>query len=349
MRVCVLVLALLAAARPAGAEDALPVEILTAAATPQTIDYQLAGTIEAPDVVVAGFRDGGRILSVAVNVGDRVAKGQELARVDPAQAQAARDAAEAALTGAEAALTEAQASYDRVTARLASGVATRAELDSATQALATTRASRDQARAQLSKARRAVEDCVLRAPQDAIVTTRAAEPGQVVGPGATVVILASDSRRQAVFYAPDSVDLDAFLGQRLQLSLIDRPETTLTARLSEVSPVVDAATGTVRVKADIATLPPGDPLLGTPVLGHLALTLPPAIRLPWDALTATARGPAVWTVDPASHAVALTPVTISAYGEDTITLAAGLAPGQQVVGAGSQLLYPGRIVTKAAP
>lgn len=348
MRVSVLVLALAAAAQPARAEDPLPVEILTAAATPRTIDYQLAGTIEAPDVVIAGFRNGGRILSVAVSAGDRVIRGQELARVDPTQAQAARDAAQAALTGAEAALTEAQANYDRVTTRLAAGVATRAELDGATQALATSRASRDQARAQLSKARRAVEDCVLRAPQDAIVTDRAAEPGQVVGPGSTVVTLASDSRRQAVFYAPDSVDLDAFIGQALDLALIDRPETRLSARLTEVSPVVDAATGTVRVKAEIATLPQGDPLLGTPVLGHLALTLPPAIQLPWDALTATAQGPAVWTVDPASHAVALTPVTVSAYGEDTITLAAGLSPGQQVVGAGSQLLYPDRIVSEAA-
>lgn len=342
-------LLVLALALPARAEDALPVEILTAAASAGQADYQLAGTIEAPDVVLAGFRNGGRVLSVAVSAGDAVAAGQELARVDPTQALAARDAAVAALTGAEAALTEAQANYDRVTARLASGVATRAELDGATQALATTRASRDQARAQLSKARRAVEDCVLRAPAAAVVTDRAAEPGQVVGAGTTVVTLASDSRRQAVFYAPDSVDLDAYVGQVLDLTLIDHPDTRLTARLSEVSPVVDAATGTVRVKADIATLPPGDPLLGTPVLGHLALTLPPAIQLPWDALTATAQGPAVWTVDPATHAVALTPVSIAAYGEDTVTLSAGLTAGQQVVGAGSQLLYPGRIVSEARP
>ena len=43
------------------------------------------------------------------------------------------------------------------------------------------------------------------------------------------------------------------------------------ARSFKVKPVVDAATGTVRVKAEVQDPPADQPLLGTPVLGHVAL------------------------------------------------------------------------------
>lgn len=337
----------LATAAPLWAETALPVEIVTATATSKSANYQLAGTIEAPDTVNAAFRDGGRVISVAVSAGDSVARGDALARVDTSQAAAARDSAAAALSGAEAALTEARTSQARMQARLQGGVATRAELDSANQGLAAAQAARDQAQAALAKAQRAVDDTVLRAPQDAIVTARHLEVGQVVGPGQGVLTLASRDRRVGVFYAPDTVDVDAFIGKTIRLRLIDKPEIRLSARLSEVSPLVDARTGTVRVRAEIADPPRDRPLLGVPVLAELDYSPPPAIHLPWDALTATADGPAVWTVDAATMRARLTPITVAGYGAADIAVAGGLSEGALVVGAGSQLLYPGRLVTAA--
>ena len=328
------------------ADAPLPVKIVTVALAPEVVDYRLAGTIEAPDTFTAGFRDGGRILSVAVQVGDRLAKGDEIARIDPTQAQAALEAAQATANGAKAALTQAESAQGRIEAQLGAGVATRAELDAANQQLTAARSAKAQAETQVAKARRAVEDSVLRAAQDVIVTARSAEPGQVTGPGQTVVTLATDARREAVFFAPDSIDLSAFVGEPIALAALDGG-LTLQARLTEVSPVVDAATGTVRVKAEVQDPPADQPLLGTPVLGHVALEGPGAIHLPWDALTATAQGPAVWKVDPATMAVALTPVTVSSYGAEEVLVSQGLAPGDLVVGAGSQMMYQGRLVEAA--
>ncbi|NBZ86524.1 efflux RND transporter periplasmic adaptor subunit [Stagnihabitans tardus] len=342
-----LVLCLFACMAQAALADApLPVRIVTVASASEMIDYRLAGTIEAPDTFTAGFRDGGRVLSVAVQVGDRLAQGDEIARTDPTQAQAALEAAEAQANGAQAALTQAESAQARIQAQLDGGVATRAELDAANQQLTAARAARAQAETQVAKARRAVEDTVLRASQDVIVTARAAEPGQVTGPGQTVVSLAADDRRVAVFYAPDSVDLSAFVGETIVLEAMDS-DLVLQARLTEVSPVVDPATGTVRVKAEVQDPPADQPLLGTPILGRVALEGPRAIHLPWDALTATAQGAAVWKVDPATMAVALTPVTVASYGAEEVLVSQGLAEGDQVVGAGSQMMYPGRLVEAA--
>jgi RND family efflux transporter MFP subunit len=344
MRLGLLFLICLATA--AAADTPLAVRILTVASAPEVLDYRLAGTVEAPDSFTAGFRDGGRILSVAVQAGDRLTTGDEIARIDPTQAEAAFEAASATASGAEAALTQAASTQARTLAQLAGGVATRADLDTANQQLSAAQAARDQAATQVAKARRAVDDTVLRASQDVIVTARSAEPGQVTGAGQTVVKLAADARRVAVFYAPDSVDLSAFVGEPIDLTLMDG-DLALKARLTEVSPVVDPATGTVRVKAEVTDPPAEPPLLGAPVLGHMTLEMPAAIHLPWDALTATAAGPAVWRVDPATMAVQLTPVTVTSYGADEVLVSAGLSPGDQVVGAGSQMMYPGRVVRAA--
>ena len=67
------------------------------------------------------------------------------------------------------------------------------------------------------------------------------------------------------------------------------------------------------------------------------------IAVPWTALTAAAGGPAVWLVD-AGNRVRLAPVRIQRYTNGTVILAEGVEPGQIVVGAGSQMLYPGRQV-----
>ena len=84
------------------------------------------------------------------------------------------------------------------------------------------------------------------------------------------------------------------------------------------------------------------------MLGQIPVPQPASIHLPWDALTASASGPAVWTVDPATMTVTLAPVTIASFGETDVTIASGLTPGQQIVAAGSQLLYPGRVVSAAS-
>lgn len=180
-------------------------------------------------------------------------QGAEIARVDPTQAEAALQAAEAQASGAEAP-DPALSAQARVSVQLAQGVATRSDLDAADQQLLRARSARDQALTQVAKARRAVEDTVLRAQSDVIASPARPNPARSSAP-ADRRTLAADARRVAVFYAPDSVDLSAFLGEKVALTTLEG-DLTLQAKISEVSPVVDAATGTVRVKAGVRDRPP---------------------------------------------------------------------------------------------
>lgn len=336
---------LLLLAAPLGAEP-LPVRLVAALPDAAQRDALFTGTIEPLDDFASAFRDSGRLIAVPVREGDRVAEGQELARIDPTQADAALRAAQAALTGAEAALRQAQQARDRAEGLLSRGAGTRADLDAATEALLAATAGRDQAAAALTKARSNQRDTVLRAPQAGTVTARSGEPGQVVEAGQAVVQIAADTGLEAVFNAPDAVDLEAFLGHPVTLSFIDRPEVTLPAAISEVAPLVDAATGSVKVKARVDGMLPEGMAFGSAVVGKIGLPLPGGMSLPWTALTTQGGKPAVWVVDPASMTVTLTPVVVADYGAAVVRLSGGLEPGALVVTEGSQLLYPGRAVIK---
>jgi len=78
----------------------------------------------------------------------------------------------------------------------------------------------------------------------------------------------------------------------------------VTGTLREVSPLVDAAAGTVAVKI---TIDDSHPYLtyGDAIRGTVTVTDAPRITLPYTAMSATAEGPAVWVVDPDTMAVSL--------------------------------------------
>jgi HlyD family secretion protein len=67
-----------------------------------------SGTVEATEADL-GFQVGGRIRELTVQEGERVAAGQELARLDLTEFEARREAAQAQLEGAQALLSELQA------------------------------------------------------------------------------------------------------------------------------------------------------------------------------------------------------------------------------------------------
>ncbi|WP_017999309.1 efflux RND transporter periplasmic adaptor subunit [Paracoccus sp. N5] len=336
-------LACLGSAWPASAQPPLPVEYVQVRRTNLTFDAALTGTIAAKDSVDIGFRLGGRVTEVLVREGDRVAEGQPLARTDPLQQEQALQVARAAVVAAEASEAQARQALERADAMLRRGVGTRAAFDSASQGLSAATGALTQARSTLGQAERALEDTVIRAPSDAIVTARQAEPGQIVGAAQAVISLASATGREAVFLTPDTPLLRDAIGAPVSLTGIDFPELSMQARVTEIAPLVDPATGSVTVRAEIQNAPVSTSLLGAAVRGAVHFPAGTGIAVPWTALTAAGGQPAVWLVD-AEHRARLAPVRIERFTNGTVILAEGVEPGQIVVGAGSQMLYPGRQV-----
>lgn len=329
-----------------GAAPDIRVRIVRAEMRPLALDLQLSGSIEPLDGLELGFRQGGRVTEVLVEEGDRVAAGQSLARLSAVQQDQALNVAQAGLQAARAAEEQARQAGERAAALLARGVGTRAAADQAEQALSQAQGALERAETAVDQARRAVEDTVLRAPEDAVVTAKSLAPGQVVAAAQPVLSLATLSGLEAVFQAADDPLLRDLPGREVTLETLDVIRPEMTGTVTEVAPLVDPATGTVTVRAQIERLEDETALLGASVRGHLKLAVDQGVVVPWTALMRQGDGAAVWTVAD-DGSVALTPITIGYFGDGTIYVSEGLADGQRVVGDGSQLLYPGRRVQAA--
>lgn len=336
-----------AAAQDASSGRAIAVEFVAVEERPLTTELQLTGTLAARDSIELSFPSGGRIADVMVEAGDQVRAGQALARTDGVQQKQALNRAEAAVAAAEAAERQARQAADRADEMLRRGVGTRAASDAAQQALSAAEGQLESARNTAAQSRRANEDTVLRAPQDAVVTSRLGEPGQVVGAAQPILSLAAMTGLEGVFQVPDAALLDRAMSATVEMAPLDFPHQRFSGQVSEIAPLVDPRTGAVTIKVTVDA-PLESSLLGAAVVGWLKLPAGEGISLPWTALTVSGDSPAVWKIGPDST-VSAVPVELDRYNTGSFVVKSGLAPGDTVVGEGSQLMYPGRPVTSGKP
>src|SRR5262249_8301986 len=137
-----------------------------------------------------GFRVPGKIVERTVNVGDRVEIDQVIARLDDTDLKLAASSAKAAVAGARTRRDVASDNVERARALLPKAIIAQATYDTRRNELDAAASALDSAEAQLRQAANAVEYATLKADHPGIVTAVAAEPGQVVSAGQSVIVLA---------------------------------------------------------------------------------------------------------------------------------------------------------------
>lgn len=131
----------------------------------------------------------GVVQSVNTNVGEQVKKGQVLLAMDSAIYRARVAENQAAITRLTAEAAEAKRDFERVQELHARTVVATAELDQAKLRLTRTEAMLAEAQASLRQQQKMLDDTLVRAPFDAVVVMRQAEPGMSVAAGLQPQIL----------------------------------------------------------------------------------------------------------------------------------------------------------------
>ncbi len=313
----------------------------------QLSDYQqtvtLTGEIVAHVQANLAFRVSGQVTQWFADVGAHVEEGALLAKLDPREQEADVQASEAAVKAAEAQLRQAQATLTRQKTLMNQGFTTRRDLDQAETAARTAASAVDAANAELESARTALSYTELRSSAAGIVTVRHAEVGQVVQAAQTMFSVAKDGPRDAIFNVHEGLLFMRPASEDVTLALVSDPSVTATARVSEISPTIDAKAGTVRVKLSMQETPERM-TLGSSVTGVARFEPAQVIALPWAALTAVDGKPAVWIVDPKDNTVSLKPVEVKSYESGRVLVASGLSVGEKVVAEGAKFLRPGLAV-----
>src|SRR5262249_36027789 len=195
------------------------VAVIGTAAPGHSLTY--SGVVRPRIESAIGFRVPGKIVERTINVGDRVEVGQVIARLDDTDLKLAENSAKAAVAGARTRRDVASDNLDRAKALLPKAIIAmaiyatrRTQLDAASEAL-------------LRQAANAVEYATLRADPPGIVTAVAAEPGQVVSAGQSVIMLAHAGEMEIAVAVPEQDAGYLKIGQPAKVTLWAGPRMSI--------------------------------------------------------------------------------------------------------------------------
>lgn len=172
----------------------------------------------------------------AVQEGDRVKRGQELTRLNPADFNARVDQAQSQRAEVEASLTLAKQAFDRAQVLYERKSLTRPDYDAAKAAYETALARQAGALALAAEAQNARGDSLLRSPLDGVILKRLVEVGSLVGPGTPAFSIADTSSVKVLFGAPDTVVRDLSLHRAVTISTAAYPNERFPGRITRLSP-----------------------------------------------------------------------------------------------------------------
>jgi RND family efflux transporter MFP subunit len=310
-----------------------PPALTVTAATPQTATWPVAfeafGSISPWHEAIIGAQVGGyRLVDVRVDVGDRVTKGQLLARLD------------AALLRAE----EAQlvAAWEQAEANRRRGVAVRERGGMSEQDVQQLATAAKGAAAALDAKRVQLRYTDVVAPDAGTISARVATLGAVVNVGDELFRVIRADRLEWRGELPAHEFVDVEIGQRVALRLPDGSKVDASVR--QRAPALDAQTRLGIVYAD---LEPGSRAhAGMYVQGRIvlrdsaALVIPATSLVIRDGTTLVARLVAAG----ATSTVALQPVTVGRRDDTRVEILGGLAEADRVVARGAGLVNDGDVV-----
>jgi len=255
-------------------------------------ELTLYGNVDLREIDLA-FNNGERIIQELVEEGDRVHRGQLLARVDTRRLapQAAQAAANVEVDKVNYANMKRQ--YDRMAVLWNSSgerAVSRQDFDTAKATMDSAAAHEDAEEAQLALIRQQLSDAELYAPADATVRSRVMEPGEMASPARAVFTLAVTDPKWVRVYVAEPDLGKVHPGMRAGVSVDAFPGRTFPAWVGFVSSVAEFTPKNIETtdlrtslvyEVRVFVRDPSDVLrLGMPATVHIALSKapPPGVR-----------------------------------------------------------------------
>lgn len=302
-------------------------------------ERRFTGTVAARVQSNLGFRVPGKIVERLVNVGQSVAAGQPLMRIDETDLRLALTAKRNATAAARAVLVQARADEKRYAVLVKDGFAaspqryeqSKAALDTAVAQLAA-------AEADEKVAENGSSYSVLVADVDGIVVETLGEPGQVVTAGQTVIRLAQAGPREAVVALPETIR--PAIGSSAVANLYGADARRSSATLRQLSDSADPQTRTYEARYVLDGEAAAAPLGATVTIRLAQQTSQLEMEVPLGALLDDGQKTGVWLLNEATSTVKFQPITLVRVTSETAVIS-GLSGAAPVVSLGAHLLRDG--------
>lgn len=315
-----------------------------------------SGYVTARRAATVSSKVTGKVVEVLIEEGRAVKEGQVLARLDDTNVKASLNVATAQWESARKSVEETRAQLKQADAELRrvaelhkQKISSQSELDAAEASAQTLRARLARQESDVAVAERQVElwrqqmdDLIIRAPFDGIVTTKDAQPGEMISP----VSAGGGFTRTGIGTVVDmdslEIEIDvneSFInrveaGQPVEATLDAYSQWKIPCKVIAIVPTADRQKSTVKVRVGFDKLDPR-------ILPEMAVKV--AFREPSDAAGAASRmlvvpksalrsqdgHDVVWLVK--NRRAERRAVAVTSVNGDEAVIGAGLAEGDQVV------------------
>ena len=342
-------------ARAAHKPNRAPVLVGVATASRRDVPIYLTGlgTVQALLTIAIHTQVDGKLQDVFFKEGQRVKKGDVLAKIDPRLYQAALDQVKARKAIDEAALIAAQKDLARFQTLVARNAETQQNLDLQQSKVDQAKASIDADAAANETAQTNLDYTNIVAPSDGRMGVRMVDPGNIVhATDQAAIAVLTQTQPAAVLFTLPAQTLDdvraAMARGTVEVAAYDRDDVRLLSNgtLSTIDNLIDQATATYRLKAMFAN---DDEKLwpGEFVNARLLLEIRKGVvAIPPLAVQRGPNGLFAWVVK-ADNTVEPRPIKTGATTGDRTIVLSGLAAGERVVTDGQYKLQTGASVTVA--
>ena len=298
----------------------------------------------------------GQLMRICVSEGQQVKKGTTLFVIDSRNAQLELEAAQANLLAAEASANSAKLEYESNKNLFEKKIVSRYMLDNSENSYKQAQAAVSQAQAAVSRAQVNLGFCTITSPVDGIIGEIPVSEGLQVNPGTHLTIVSGNTLMDAEFSVPESVLEEAFASGfdgKIEDAIKQFPDVMFVmkngteyphkGRISTATGVVNAATGTIALKA---TFPNPDGILYSGVQGTVVFPdeNKDVIVIPQLSVVRLQDKSLVYKVKDDSTATATAVTIVDAGNGKDFIVTSGLSVGDKIVTVGANNVQDGEKV-----
>ncbi len=321
------------AGEDSSSDEGVPVRVLKSRIGSVSSYISATANLVAENEVKVLAESEGRIVTLKVEEGDQVQAGQILATL-------MRDEAEIAVKKTELRAANARNAYERALQLVAEELVSQEEFDRLGL-------ERDVADQELEEARWRLKKKTVRAPFNGRITLRNTRVGQHVKPGDDLFTVTDFDPLIARVYLPEKDVFGLQEGRDVRISLKANEDVSFFGRIRQISPVVDTATGTVKLTIE-ASEPPAQVRPGSFVaIGIVREHHPTAIVVPRDAVIRELQEAYVFVV--AGGVAERRSVILGLEEGRRIEVVSGVSEGERVVVSGHGGLKDGTSIRVVSP
>src|SRR5262245_56284145 len=336
-----------------GGRGQLTVELAPVLHAEVNRELSVVGNLIGDQTVSVVPKTAGRLEEITVKLGDRVNRGQRIAKIEDEeileqvrQAEAAFEVAKATIRQREADLSLAKTNAERSRNLFQRQLLPQQTLDdaeakyqSAQAALDLARAQNTQSQSRLDELRINLQNTIINSPVNGFVSRRTVDPGAFVSPNSPVVEVVDITRVRLVANIIEKDLKQIAVADMARVEVDAFPGEDFMGRIARVSPVLDPSTRTAPIEVEISNpqyrLKPGMYAR----VGIITESHPNALVVPTNAVVDVNGTRGVYLS--VNNVATFHPVKIGIEGNERTDILDGVAVGDRVVTTGAAGLRNG--------